>query len=122
MKNCNKCGLPKEFSKYHSDKRNSDKLQGICKDCYNTTRNLKYALNIEYKRKILQRAKKYSSKSLIRQKQYIETFSDSYVIASLKRGTNLTTFDIKQYPDLIESQKQILIIKRKIKNEKCQRT
>lgn len=35
MKKCNKCEKIKNTSEFYSDKRNKDKLQGICKDCFN---------------------------------------------------------------------------------------
>ena len=110
---CNCCKLPdKEFTK---DNRNKDGLQGICNDCKNTKRRLRYSENPE---PLKERQKRYNGYALEKQKKHIEGLSDTYIIAELKRGTELTTVDIRKHPELIEAKRQIIKNKRLIKNEK----
>lgn len=118
MKTCNKCKKSKEESEFTFDKRNKDGLQGSCNCCKNNNRNLKYSTDLSYRELIKSKNKKYNQNSLIRVKKHISTLSDIYVIASLKRGTDLTTKDIRQFPNLIDLKRQELTIKRNLKNEK----
>lgn len=91
------------------DKRNKDGLQKDCNSCINERRKLKYKENPF---KIRERQKKYNGSALKRQKEHIKNISDIYVIAELKRGTNLNTKDIRKYPELIEAKRQIIKNKR----------
>ena len=104
---CNDCELPK--NNFTKDNRNKDGLQGRCNDCRSIKRKgtHKYYPNPEYSRK--------------NAKKHIDLLSDFIVIAELKRGTNLTTEDIKKHPVLIEAKRQVLLTKRKLKNEKHKR-
>jgi len=47
-----------------------------------------------------------------KQKKNIFEISDTYVIAELKRGTTLTTKDIRKFPELIEAKRQTIKNKR----------
>jgi acetyl-CoA carboxylase beta subunit len=97
------------------DKRNKDGLQAKCNDCYNEKRRLVYKDNPD---KFKERQKKYNDYALTKAKKHIETISDTYVIAELKRGTNLTTPEIRNYPELIEAKRQIIKNKRLCKTLK----
>lgn len=91
------------------DKRAKDGFQKKCNNCYNEKRRLKYKLDpvpfLEYQ-------KKYNVYALEKAKKHIREISDTYVIAELKRGTNLKTVDIRKYPELIELKRQIIKNKR----------
>ena len=113
MKICNCCHLPDK--EYTSDKRNKGGLQGICNDCKNSKRRLKYFENPE---PLKEKQKRYNGYALEKGKKHIETLSDTYIIAELKRGTELTTVDIRKHPELIQLKRQIILNKRLIKNEK----
>jgi hydrogenase maturation factor HypF (carbamoyltransferase family) len=109
MKLCN-CG-EKVTAK---DKRNKDGLQNKCNSCYNQIRNKRYKDNPN---PIKQRQKKYNDYQLQKQKEHIKLISDTYVIAELKRGTILTTKDIRKFPELIETKRQIIKNKRLCKSK-----
>lgn len=115
-KKCNHCHLPNK--EYTTDKRNSDGLQGTCNDCRNSKRRLLYS-NDPIPHRIRQR--NYNDYALEKAKRHIREISDTYVIAELKRGTELTTADIRKFPEMIEAKRQILINKRVLKNEKRKR-
>jgi hypothetical protein len=104
MKKC-KCGNEITLK----DKRNKDGLQNKCNNCLNQVRREKYKLN-PCKHK--ERQKKYNKYALQKSKKHIKEISDTYVIAELKRGTTLNTEDIKKFPDLIETKRQIIKNKR----------
>lgn len=100
------------------DKRNKDGLQNKCNDCLNKIRRQKYAANPEPFRT---RQKKYNNYALQKAKKHISDISDTYVISELKRGTSLTTEDIRKYPELIETKRQIIKIKRNEKHKRFTR-
>jgi len=102
-----KCECGKEVTA--KDKRNKDGLQKKCNDCYNKKRRLNYSLNPEKTRK---RQKKYNNYALEKAKKNSKEISDVYVIAELKRGTNLVNKDIRQFPELIEAKRQLILNKR----------
>jgi len=104
MKLC-KCGNEVTLK----DNRNKDGLQKWCNSCVNERRSLRYKENPF---KIRERQKKYNSSALERQKKHIKEISDTYVIAELKRGTNLNSKEIREYPELIEAKRQIIKNKR----------
>lgn len=110
MKLC-KCG--KEVTA--KDKRNKDGLQKRCNDCENKIRRNRYKLNPN---KYKQRQKKYKEYALNKAKFHSENLTDTYIIAELKRGTDLTTKDIRKYPELIETKRQIIKNKRLCKTSK----
>lgn len=112
MKKCNCCKAYKELSFFYTDKRNKDGHQGICKKCMNEKRNEKYKTNKDYRNNLKNKQKKYKKKANDRAKKHIENLSDFYLIKSLKRGTNLTTEDIKKHPELIKIKKQIILNQR----------
>ena len=118
MKKCNKCNTNKEKDCFSPDKRNKDGLQGTCKECVNITRSNRYSTDKEYRNKQKQRQKKYLKTANDRAKKHVENLTDFYIIASLKRGTNLSTEDIKKHPKLIELKKQIILNQRKCKELK----
>ena len=104
MKTCN-CGNEITLK----DKRNKDGLQAKCSLCYNKIRRLKYASNPTHFR---ERQKKHNAYALEKARKHIKEISDTYVIAELKRGTNLKTVDIREFPELIELKRQIIKNKR----------
>ena len=91
------------------DKRNKDGLQKWCNECVNEKRKEKYKENPKPFR---DRQKKYNKYALQKAKKHIQEISDVYVIAELKRGTTLNTKDIKKFPELIETKRQIIKNKR----------
>jgi len=91
------------------DKRNKDGYQKRCNDCINDIRRKRYKDNPQ---KYRDRQKKYNDYALAKQLNHIATISDVYVISELKRGTNLTTKEIRQFPELIETKRQIIKNKR----------
>jgi hypothetical protein len=109
---CNKCLNNKSLSEFGNDKRNKDGKQGRCYSCCNDVRNMKYLKCNHYRDKERKRQKKYSKSSLERAKKHIKNLSDFYIIKELKRGTNLKTEDIKKYPEMIETKRQIIKNKR----------
>lgn len=104
MKTC-KCGNEITLK----DKRNKDGFQNKCNDCLNEKRRERYSFNPE---KYKKRQKKYNSYALKKAKKHIKEISDTYVISELKRGTSLTTEDIRKFPELIEVKRQIIKNKR----------
>jgi hypothetical protein len=106
MKICKNCGLTGVFGK---DKRAPDGYQRVCNDCTNIRRKELYKLNPE---KFRTYQEKYNKKSLIRMKKHCQDISDTYVISELKRGTNLNSNDIRKFPELIETKRQIIKNKR----------
>jgi len=104
MKLCN-CGNEITLK----DKRNKDGFQKNCNDCTNKKRRLNYSLN---PKKYRDRQKKYNNYALDKAKKHTKEISDTYVIAELKRGTTLTTKDIRKFPELIETKRQIIKNKR----------
>ena len=107
MKTCKTCKLPKED--FGKDKRNKDGLQAECNECINKRRRERYAKNPE---KYKEQQKKYNKYALEKAKKHIKEISDTYVIAELKRGTTLTTKDIREFPELIELKRQTIKNKR----------
>lgn len=118
MKKCNYCQVEKSETCFSPDIRNPDKLRSRCKECCNKIRRDRYYNDIEYKNKVKSLQKKYLDKSILRAKRHSETLSDTYVIAELKRGTNLTTKDIRQFPQLIELKRILLKQNRENGNKK----
>tara|TARA_R110002051_G_C8769409_1_gene503357 strand:+ start:28934 stop:29302 length:369 start_codon:yes stop_codon:yes gene_type:complete len=118
MKECNSCKKIKGSECYGKDKRNKNGIQGICNYCKNEKRALRYLLDIDYKNKQKENQKKYAIKARERANKHVKELSEFYIIASLKRHTDLTTEDIKKFPKLIECKKQILINKRLCKTLK----
>lgn len=112
MKKCNRCDKEKKYHYFSPDKRNKDGHQGICKLCQNKIRSEKYKTDINYRNKQKSNQVKYNREANVRAKKHIENLTDFYIIASLKRGTNLSTEDIKKHPELIKAKKQIILNKR----------
>lgn len=104
MKICN-CG--KEVTA--KDTRLKSGFAKWCNDCLNEKRRLKYSLNPN---KYKERQKKYNDYALEKAKKNIKEISDVYVIAELKRGTDLTSKDIRKFPELIETKRQLILNKR----------
>lgn len=100
MKNC-KCGNEITLK----DKRNKDGFQSKCNSCLNEIRRFRYKENPKQYR---DRQKKYKDYANQKAKRHINTISDTYVISELKRGTNLTSLDIRKHPELIEAKRQLI--------------
>lgn len=113
MKTCKKCKEEKSIDLFSPDKRNKDGKQSTCRLCCNLIRKEKYKNDNNYRIKQKEHQKKYSVKANERAKLHIKNLSDFYVIKELKRGTDLTTEDVKKYPELIELKRQTIINKRK---------
>lgn len=118
MKICNTCNKKKHPREYTKDKRNKDGLQGCCNVCKNLKRSIRYSSDINYRKKVKESQKKYSEKARERANKHVQELSDFYIIASLKRHTDLTTEDIKKHPNLIALKKQVLKNKRLCRKSK----
>lgn len=107
MKICKTC---KESNKtFLKDKRTTDGFQRECTDCINSRRRFKYSENPQ---KYKDKQRKYNAYALQKAKKNIFEISDTYVIAELKRGTTLTTKDIRKFPELIKAKRQTIKNKR----------
>lgn len=112
MKVCSQCKNEKPLSDFPRDFRNKDGYQGRCRECYNLNRKERYHSDSDYRERVNRRHRKYNDKALSRAKKGIEEISDTYVIAELKRGTSLTTSDIRKHPQLIQLKRQTIKNKR----------
>lgn len=126
-KHCNKCKEKKPVSCFGYYKKSSDGLRSHCKDCrkieskqqlpnQNKRRSHRWHNDEDYRAKESKRHKKYNPKANERERNKIAEFSDNYVIKAIKRGTDLTTEDIKEYPMLIEVQREHMKLNRKLKH------
>lgn len=118
MKVCNKCKIPKDLDDFSPDKRAKDGKQATCKYCSNLFRRNRYKTDENYKTTCKKRQKKYLKYANKKAKKHIQDVSDFYVIAELKRGTDLTTEEIKKFPHLIEAKRQVILNKRLCKTSK----
>lgn len=118
-KRCNRCKQSLPATAFGKDNRTKkDGLQGQCRYCQNEVRRIRYAKDPSYNKRMRERQRKYNANANKRQRANIENFSDTYVIAALKRGTTLDTKDIRKYPELIETQRLIMQSRRKCKKSK----
>lgn len=118
MKNCKICNVAKPLSDFGKDKRNKDGKQGKCYECRNEIRRTRYSEDEEYRNSQKERQKKYNDYANQNAKKHIANLSDFYIIKEIKRGTNLTTEDVKKHPELIELKRQIIKNKRKCRKQK----
>lgn len=109
---CNSCLKNKKIYEFGNDKRNKDGKQGRCYDCCNYIRRLKYLNDVNYREKQKLMQKKYKKYANTNAKKHIKNLSDFYIIKELRRGTNLSTSDIKKHPEFIELKRQIIKNKR----------
>lgn len=116
MKVCNSCSQPRSLNSFAKDKRNKDGLFGRCNNCINEARRNKYANDKDHQEKLKQRQKRYNGYANEKAKRHIEQISDTYVIAEIKRGTSLTTKDVRKHPELIEAKRQLIKHKRKLRS------
>lgn len=116
MKSCKHCNEIKPLNEFTIDNRMKGGYTNLCKVCRNNERKLRYHSEDNYRTKELNRVKKYNDKALLRALNNVKELNDPYVIASLKRDTDLTTQDIRKYPELIKTKRQELIVKRVLKN------
>lgn len=112
IKNCKRCLNDKSIQLFGNEKRNKDGKQSRCYDCCNEVRRVKYSNDEEYRKKQKTRQKKYNKYANNNAKKHIKNLTDFYIIKELKRGTVLTTEDVKNHPDLIETKRQIIKNKR----------
>ena len=112
MKTCKKCNTPKEPIFFPKDKRYKDGHFTTCSVCVNSRRRDRYSKDETHRDKLKQRQKKYHEYANKNAKKHIDNLSDFYIIKELKRGTNLTTEDIKKVPELIELKRTLIKIKR----------
>lgn len=95
MKKCSKCKEQKPYSFFSLDKNRKD---GYCYYCKSCMRVAKSTISIERKR---QYDKKYHSK-----------MSDKYIAKTISQNTSLSKEEILSNKELINTQKQIIKIKR----------
>lgn len=105
-KKCIICNEEKDLAYFHTDNRLKDKKKGKCKECYKV-----YQLNPDYK----SRRNRQSSESIKRSKQRL---TDNYVARQIVHKTSLSVNDIRQYPELIEATRILMITNKIVKNEK----
>ena len=106
MKVCIKCNIPKELNKFHTDNRLKFGVKGKCKECYK-----KYYLSEDYKK----RRNRQSGESIRRSK---DNLTDNYIIRQLCHHNNLTPNDIRKFPELIETKRQVILTNKIIKDER----
>ena len=109
---CKRCLNDKSIQLFGNDKRNKDGKQSRCYDCCNEVRRIEYRNNEGYRKKQKTRQKKYNNYANNNAKKHIKNLTDFYIIKELKRGTDLTTEDVKNHPELIETKRQIIKNKR----------
>lgn len=100
---CANCGQVKDLSEYYKHKSQKC-FSGICRGCY----------SIKNKKRI--RPYKWKLYQKNNQKKYRDTLSDTYVKHIIKIKTELTDDQLNRNPALIEIERILLKIKRKIKS------
>ncbi len=105
---CKKCKVSKEKKEFTKDKNHIHGIRYSCKECRNKKSRTRYAADSEFRDKVLKRCKQDNDKMLVRALRNTKELSDSYVIASLRRGTSLTSKDIRKHPELIKAKRQII--------------
>lgn len=89
MKKCIKCGQEKPLVDFYNDRRRSDKKQSKCKDCERTVQKLDR-----------------------------DNLSTNYVMGLiLKKSIRLDRTTLKQYPELVETEKALLKLNRLIRQK-----
>jgi ABC-type oligopeptide transport system ATPase subunit len=136
-KTCTRCGIEKDESEIIKDKRNSDGLSNICKPCfqehyikpnYKKNKDAFCARNRQlYKRnkkRVMEVTGKYRRKNQAKISEYSriqhgierKELKNSYIKVVLKKA-GFTDEQINRYPDLVETYKQIIKIKRLCKSQ-----
>ena len=128
MKPCSKCKVQKELSAFGKWSKGKDGHRPDCKQCrqiesqqqkanQNARCKARYATDEKYRTKVKERQKRYNPASNTRMKGHIKNYSDTYVIAAIKRGTDLKTKDIRQHPELISAWRETMKVRKLIKTE-----
>ena len=108
---CIKCETPKKLEDFDRDIRLKCGRKGKCKLCYRD-----YLLIPSF----IERRKRQYKESVNRNK---EKLTDNYVIRQIVHHTNLKPDIIRLYPELIQTQRTLILINRKLKengkNNKC---
>lgn len=103
---CIKCKEEKDIDEFFVDRRLKDGHFGRCKECCK-----EWVESDEVKA----RRVRQSGDSIKRSK---DKLTDNYVIRQICHHSNLTPNDVRKYPQLIETKRQIILTNRVIKNEK----
>ncbi len=106
FKTCLKCNIPKQKSEFHTDNRLKCGVKGKCKECYRD-----YLKITEF----VERRIRQSGESIRRSK---EKLTDNYVIRMLCHHNNLVPDDIRRFPELIKTKRDIMIINKTINDER----
>jgi hypothetical protein len=136
---CTKCKIEKENQEFYKDKYKTKFgfktfFTSICKKCAvekskkwanenpekERERKVKWAKENPESGKITRqkRKKKHAVENKILGTKNRNNLADIYIIDRLRRTSNLTREQIRQQPELIESTRTIIKIKRKIRDDK----
>lgn len=140
MKVCTECGKNKPVSCFYLHR--GGKLKAACKECSNKRVKDYHANNPDrlktYKRKTYEKLKIKSpekiktrwqnyflkNRDLINkkgasiQRYNVEVLHDSYIIKIIRQNIDLSREDVLKHPDLIETQRLIIKVKRLTKKKK----
>lgn len=129
VKTCSKCGCVKEISEFHKCSRNKSGLSGRCKGCSSNY----YSSNKDHYKKV---HKEYYNNNRIKVNEYkklwertdgrdtvrkkdqnlINKLSDCYIKSKLRRR-GFTNEIINASPELIQAAREIIKIKRYVKEK-----
>lgn len=120
----------KPLSHYHVQRSNKgDGRRGVCKLCrkadsvlerprHTELQRQRYHADLAYRARFNEYRKRYNGNARERQARKSRELSDEVVIASIKRGTDLKTADIRPLPEFIATWRQLMKTKRLLREKK----
>jgi hypothetical protein len=135
---CKTCRVKRLIQNFHKDKRFWDGISHECEKCYknrlknrknpNRNKDKSNAYNRQYRKIKRAECNKYNknwrkSEAGVqalkgRHRKEVENLTNDYILNTLKQSTGLSRQVLKQYPELIDSYKLQIKVKRLIKNRK----
>lgn len=119
MKTCLCCKKEKQFSDFYKHKRGKNGLREICKKCH-IIKTRKY--DTPQKKKL--RSKKWEENNIDKRKKINKKFSEknkgslsNRVVKHRLRDEGFSVDAIKQNPELVELKRNLIILKRTIKQK-----
>lgn len=109
LKKCIKCGIEKPLDSFYRDRRLSDGRFGRCKVC-----TKEWVVSTEVKARRVRQCKNSLDKGK-------ESLSDNYVIRQICHHNSLTPDEVRQYPELIKTYRELMITNRTIRDERKNR-
>ncbi len=120
MKTCSKCGIPKQLSEYHKDARIQCGYRPDCKACRKPITKAYTPIAVAKMKERYNSEPDFKSKARANSRKFYRTdvqeVTEMYAVRSLKRGTNLTREDLRQFPELIEAKQAQIKLDRLIRN------